>query len=564
MAERYTSRTLREIVRIIASRFLGMVIILALFIAGAIFINYVSPRKYRTEIKVSVRLPGEGRIDTGKDNEVRARLSQLIQKQIQIIQANDTVATALYLMKNPPKKVDGKKNPWLTDIQTNWDSTGAKLVNLKLEEKQKAAIKKYIRDNVAEIAKIKKLVSVVTPGGSDALFTGTFTIQVNWQEKRKFMEASTDKTREVAAANCYKFANLLYKAYLYQKERFQYQLAITDQEFSKEQGLDKIDAELEDNTEQRAELVKLIGPDMNTVKGIATGQGGTDSGLQQDRGKIADDLRIQENKIIKNDAREKSIFNQLKKEKDLIAKLNPEFNVKAKLGGDASNVKEDLQNLGEKVIKINFESESINQNPRLNQLQVAISQEIVKLNRLTGSYTDEFPKVKEAKRTIYNNYCSLIKLLIDQYEEIKQKQQTLNNQKNKYLKDLQATDARLKELNGYAESLKALEEKRESIIKRKNEAIISRDKAVADVAYAKISTQNILQSPSMPDPEKPRRPITFLNLILGIFAGMVFALAYAFLSDYFDHTIKSVDDAERYLGTPVLTSVPKLGKNIIR
>ena len=564
MAERYTSRTLREIVRIIASRFLGMVIILALFISGAIFINYVSPRKYRTEIKVSVRLPGEGRIDTGKDNEVRARLSQTIQKQIQIIQSNDTIATALYLMKNPPKSVGGIKNPWLTDIKTSWDTKGVNTVDLKLTEKQIKDIRKLIKNDVVAISKIKKRISVITPGGSDALFTGTFTIQVNWEENRKFMEASTEKTREVAAEDCLKFANLLYKAYRYQKEKIQRQLALTDQKFSKEQGLAKIDAELDEVNKEDSELGEKIGKDMSIVKAIATGQGGTDSGIQTEINGIKLEIRELERKYVKEDFRQKSILGQLRTEKDLVAKLDPEFNKKESLGGDADNVPSNIATQGEKVIKINFESESINQNPRLNQLQVAISQDLVKLNRLMGSYTDEFPKVKEAKRTIFNNYCSLIRLLIDQYEEIKLKKEICLTQDRKLKSRLKDLEDRLSTLNELGLAYKRVSERRENIIKRKDEAIERRDKAAADVAYANISTQNILQSPSLPDPEKPRRPITFLNLILGIFAGMVFALAYAFLSDYFDHTIKSVDDAERYLGTPVLTSVPKLGKNIIR
>ena len=73
-----------------------------------------------------------------------------------------------------------------------------------------------------------------------------------------------------------------------------------------------------------------------------------------------------------------------------------------------------------------------------------------------------------------------------------------------------------------------------------------------------------LGDPGRPNPDDPRRPIVWLNLLLAGVAGLVLAFVYAFMADHFDHTIKGIDDAERYLGSPVLGSVPKLGRQIIR
>jgi capsular polysaccharide biosynthesis protein len=72
-----------------------------------------------------------------------------------------------------------------------------------------------------------------------------------------------------------------------------------------------------------------------------------------------------------------------------------------------------------------------------------------------------------------------------------------------------------------------------------------------------------LDDATWPDPRLPRRPIVWLNLLVAALAGLVLALAYAFLADHFDHSIKSVDEAERYLGVPVLVSVPKISGRII-
>jgi capsular exopolysaccharide synthesis family protein len=55
-------------------------------------------------------------------------------------------------------------------------------------------------------------------------------------------------------------------------------------------------------------------------------------------------------------------------------------------------------------------------------------------------------------------------------------------------------------------------------------------------------------------PAKPKVP---LNLALGGVLGLMFGLGLAFLLEYMDTTVKSLDDVERFLGVPVLAVVPK-------
>ena len=52
----------------------------------------------------------------------------------------------------------------------------------------------------------------------------------------------------------------------------------------------------------------------------------------------------------------------------------------------------------------------------------------------------------------------------------------------------------------------------------------------------------------------PNRP---LNLILGAVLGLIFGLALAFLLEFMDTSVKSIEDVERYLGVPVLAVIPK-------
>lgn len=61
-------------------------------------------------------------------------------------------------------------------------------------------------------------------------------------------------------------------------------------------------------------------------------------------------------------------------------------------------------------------------------------------------------------------------------------------------------------------------------------------------------------------PITPSGPAKIRNSLLAALAGMIFAIAIAFLRFYLDTTIKSSEDVERYLALPVLSKVPDFSR----
>jgi len=69
----------------------------------------------------------------------------------------------------------------------------------------------------------------------------------------------------------------------------------------------------------------------------------------------------------------------------------------------------------------------------------------------------------------------------------------------------------------------------------------------------KVSNVSVVQPATLPmDPVKPNK---ILNLFLGVFVALFAALSFAFAFDYFDDSVNTPQQVERWVGVPVLVTV---------
>ena len=52
-----------------------------------------------------------------------------------------------------------------------------------------------------------------------------------------------------------------------------------------------------------------------------------------------------------------------------------------------------------------------------------------------------------------------------------------------------------------------------------------------------------------------------MNIAVAFILGLLIAVGLAFVIEYFDDTVKSADDVERYLGLTVLGTIPEFTEN---
>lgn len=64
------------------------------------------------------------------------------------------------------------------------------------------------------------------------------------------------------------------------------------------------------------------------------------------------------------------------------------------------------------------------------------------------------------------------------------------------------------------------------------------------------------------EPTEPVKPKKLLNIVLALFLGLFGGLGLAFFIEYFDHTVSTPDELEKYVGINSLGSVPEIKMTI--
>jgi uncharacterized protein involved in exopolysaccharide biosynthesis len=512
MAETYSNRTLREIIRIVASRFLGMLLILALVVAAVGAATFFAPRWYRSEAQLLASPSIVGNPLEEQTAMLRDRVSLFVVTQREIIMSDHVLASAMMALQKIPGQgpsAAGSK-PSYSDKQ----------------------ISDFAARNGKLMRRLKSRVKVLTPGGPDVTFTPTFTIRVDWSERD--VEGSYGDKRTVAATQAAELAGQVKDAYLARYTALESQRTEDATRMLQEQSLARARANLDAasgefrklvETELKGDLLQVI----NMVGGRAVGAETGDASLAT---RFRGEINTLEARLAEVSALKKAIDEELAKD------------------DDAALVVPDAVTAG---------------NPVLEKLQGRIVEAKLTLNSLEPRYTDAFQEVQTARAELKAALGDLRVELSKQSTRLQQEMSTVTARHMvltaKVTEDRKRVDELAVLVARYELVQKAVEATQE-IYNQELRRVVSAETAQNFTRQPLLVT--MIDGPSRPDPAEPRRPIVWLNMVIAAVSGLVLALVYAFLADHFDHSIKSIDGAERYLGTPVLASVPKLGRGMIR
>lgn len=81
-----------------------------------------------------------------------------------------------------------------------------------------------------------------------------------------------------------------------------------------------------------------------------------------------------------------------------------------------------------------------------------------------------------------------------------------------------------------------------------------------DVVVETMKMDNVQVIDEAKIPERPVKPRKMLNVAISGVLGVMLGLGIVFLYEYLDNTIKTPEDVEKYLGVPVLGTIPNIGE----
>lgn len=212
----------------------------------------------------------------------------------------------------------------------------------------------------------------------------------------------------------------------------------------------------------------------------------------------------------------------------------------------------------------------------LNQLRNYVNkgippQKLVKENAVLMAMKDNISKLESQLANLESQYTELYPRSIMIKKEIERNKQLFNKEVKADLEgrfvDMAALEARVKAFKETVDQYTSLAQKQleYSKVYRNYEVIeegyqeLLRDSQKANISAAmdayKLANIEIID-PAIP-PKMPVSPNILANTLLGALVGFLLGLGMTFVIDSMDHTVKTVEDIERYFNMPVLGSIPR-------
>ncbi|MCX5715734.1 MAG: polysaccharide biosynthesis tyrosine autokinase [Candidatus Omnitrophica bacterium] len=221
-------------------------------------------------------------------------------------------------------------------------------------------------------------------------------------------------------------------------------------------------------------------------------------------------------------------------------------------------------------------STDVTTNPIVNALKLKLVDTEIKLTELKGRYTDENPIVVNAKEeveqikdkinkevarilgteTTSSNplYHDLITKLIGletDLNAVQAKRKALQIIREEYSKRLTNLSEAELEYTRLLRRIKGKEALYLALLEKQGEAGLTEALESSLIVNVKIID-------SATPPVKAARPKKLLNTILGIIVGLIAGLSAAFLCEYWDHSLRTVSQINRYINLPVLGVIPRI------
>lgn len=198
----------------------------------------------------------------------------------------------------------------------------------------------------------------------------------------------------------------------------------------------------------------------------------------------------------------------------------------------------------------------VQKSPRISALQTRISELQEKKAALEVTYTKEWPEVKKAEFAIKRLETDLQKAVAETVGMLKAEVEATQDHENRiremYVKQRGTTDQQTRdqiEMTEYSQRLEANKQYLNTLLQKQREVQIAQGDTGSEVNVENYSRI----------PRSPVGPYRMRNVMIAFVLSLVAGIGLAFLLDFLDDTVKSIDDIDRYIHLPALAMIPAGG-----
>src|SRR5262245_60252743 len=195
-------------------------------------------------------------------------------------------------------------------------------------------------------------------------------------------------------------------------------------------------------------------------------------------------------------------------------------------------------------------------NPLIQKLKSELSELEVEKAKLSKTYKERHPeilkvdaRIQQVSQKLEAEIQNMLRAVQTEYKVARAREDTLQsnvNQLRREGQDLNEKEIQALALQREAESNQQLYE---VVLKRFKETGVA----------GGLETNNVRIVEEAAPPAIPVRPRRTWNLFMAVLAGLGLGVVVAFAIDYFDTSVKTPGDVERFLGLPVIGVVPAFG-----
>jgi len=256
-----------------------------------------------------------------------------------------------------------------------------------------------------------------------------------------------------------------------------------------------------------------------------------------------------------------SLFNYAR-EKGLPPTIDRALNVEAQRLSDLSKQVLDAENLRKNAQAVYLSARNstdilaipeVQKSERISNIQARISVLKEKKAALEVTYTKEWPEVKKTDVAIKRLESEVEKAAAEAIGGLKAQYEAAqaheNSVREMYLKQRGTTDQQTRdqiEMAAYTQRLETNKQYLNTLLQRQREVQIAQGDSGSEVSIENYSRV----------PRSPVGPARLRNVMIALVLSLIAGIGLAFLLDFLDDTVKSLDDVDRYIHLPALAMIP--------